>query len=55
MDALKEQIMIRKKALNPDEKKGGKDGDGEDKEALNKKSYLMSKFAEISDDDNDDH
>ncbi len=39
---------MRKMALNPDEKK--KDGvDQADKDAMAKKSYLMSKFADISD------
>ena len=51
MDTLKEQIMMRKLALNPDLKKKGGEKEGED---LAKKSYLMSKFADISDGDEDE-
>lgn len=40
MDALKEQIMIRQRALNPDKKKG--EGDGA--MSLAQKANLMSKF-----------
>jgi hypothetical protein len=50
MDTLKEQIMMRKQALNPDmKKKPGQEG-----EDLAKKSYYMSKFAEILSDEEDD-
>ncbi len=48
MDALKEQIMMRKLALNPDSKKGK----GED---ISKKANALSKFQEIlSDEENED-
>ena len=51
MDALKEQIMMRKLALNPDSKKKGEGGDGQ----LAQKSYNLTKFAEImSDEDEED-
>mmetsp|Transcript_7268 Transcript_7268/g.6404 ORF Transcript_7268/g.6404 Transcript_7268/m.6404 type:complete len:240 (+) Transcript_7268:1749-2468(+) len=47
MDTLKEQIMLRKMALNPDMgKKGGDQGVN-----LAKNSNLISKFAAISDDE----
>ena len=42
MDALKEQIMLRQRALNP-EKKKGEEGVG----SMAQKSNLMSKFADI--------
>jgi hypothetical protein len=50
MDSLKEQIMLRKMALNPDQKK--KQGE-EEEGSMAKKSYLQSKFANISDEDED--
>lgn len=49
MDTLKEQIMMRKIALNPDQKKG-EGGDGQ----LAQKSYNLTKFAEIMSDDEED-
>lgn len=45
--------MLRKKALNPDSKQ--KKGENDNETDLAKKSNLMSKFAVISDNEEDEH
>lgn len=50
MDTLKEQIMLRKQALNPDQKKKGDEGG-----QIAQKGYNLTKFAEmVSEDEEED-
>ncbi len=50
MDTLKEQIMLRKMALNPDMKGEGAQGQGN----LAQKSNLLSKFDQVDSEDEEE-